>query len=192
VFNTPPSVIVLALVFFAPVIIAFAIVENWQSNFYAVITFWYLLIADFLFVTGWFPFARDYWNLGKNDTQQAGNAPKEERPTHGDLKLIPRVMAGGMVVNNQVVAGVKFNKVRRFAQTLLNMRSVSESSVDLREDTWRVHFGGRDGYIKTRVRFEQVGAFVRKDARPNSPYVVSSSGWNVVQEVAHGNERVLQ
>jgi len=129
---------------------------------------------------------------GKNDTQKPANAPKEERPIVADLKLIPRSMAGGMVVNNQVIAGVKFNKVRRFAQTLLNMRSVSESSVDLREDTWRVHFGGRDGYIKTRIRFENVGAFIRKDARPNSPYIVSPGGWNVVQEVAHGNERVLQ
>jgi len=131
-------------------------------------------------------------SMGKNDPQTPANAPKEERPIVADLKLIPRVMAGGMVVNNQVITGVKFNKVRRFAQTLLNMRSVSESSVDLREDTWRTHFGGRDGYIRTRVRFENVGAFVRKDARPNSPYIVSPSGWNVVQEVAHGNERVLQ
>lgn len=97
--------------------------------------------------------------------------------------------AGGNVYA-QVVPGVKFNKVRRFASTLLNMRSVSESSVDLREDTWRVHFGGRDGYIKTRVRFENVGAFVRKDARPNSPYIVKR--WDVVQDVANGNKRALQ
>lgn len=138
---------------------------------------WYIMRAGIIHQEGYAE------RLNKIDAQQVSIKAINEP------KRIPNLNE----LYSQVVPVVKFNKVRRFASTLLAMRAINENKIDLREDTWRTHFGGRDGYIKTRARFESVGAFTRKDARPNSPYIVcGKSGWYVVEQVAHGNENVLQ
>ena len=74
----------------------------------------------------------------------------------------------------------------QFAKTLLAMRALEEGDkkVDLREDRWKEHFGSRELYVEVRTRFENAKGFRRKDARRNSPYIVSD--WRVVELVAQG------
>lgn len=86
----------------------------------------------------------------------------------------------------QTFQSVTARKDIQFAKTLLAMRTLEEGDkkVDLREDRWKEHFGSRDAYIQVRSRFEQAHGFSRKDARRNSPYIVSD--WRVVQLVAQG------
>lgn len=77
-------------------------------------------------------------------------------------------------------------KEKQFCKTLLGMRTLADddSKVDLREDTWKEHFGGRDNYVESRTRFELAKAFGRKDRRGNSPFIVID--WRKVQLVAQG------
>jgi len=86
----------------------------------------------------------------------------------------------------QTLHQVTVRKDIQFAKTLLAMRMLEEGEkkVDLREDRWKEHFGGRDKYVEVRSRFETAKVFARKDARVNSPFVVSD--WRVVQLVAQG------
>ena len=86
----------------------------------------------------------------------------------------------------QTLHQVTARKDIQFAKTLLAMRTLEDNDkkVDLREDRWKEHFGSRDAYIQVRLRFENAKGFTRKDARRNSPYIVSD--WRVVELVAQG------
>jgi hypothetical protein len=103
----------------------------------------------------------------------------------------PRKIENLNAMYAQVIPQVKFNKVARFATTLLSMQAFG--NVDLREPTWKQHFGSRENYVNVRNRFENAGAFVRKTTANNSPFVVNGDGgWYVVRRVAAGDESVLQ
>lgn len=86
----------------------------------------------------------------------------------------------------QTFGTVTERKEKQFAKTLLEMRTLADNDakVDLREDTWKDHFGGRDKYVQVRARFETAKAFARKDSRLNSPFIVTD--WRKVQLVAQG------
>jgi hypothetical protein len=88
----------------------------------------------------------------------------------------------------QTVHTVTERKEKQFARTLLDMRTLADDDrkVDLREDTWRQHFGSRDAYVQVRTRLEQAHAVRRKDARLNAPFIVSD--WRVVQLMAQGEQ----
>jgi hypothetical protein len=102
----------------------------------------------------------------------------------------PRKIENLNPVFSQSVPQVRFNKVARFATTLLSMQAFG--NVDLREPTWKQHFGSRENYVNVRNRFENAGAFVRKTTANNSPFVVNGDGgWYVVGRVAAGDESVL-
>lgn len=110
------------------------------------------------------------------DTDTPQILPRQQEIPH----IIPNL--GEMHQYAQEFRTVTERKEKQFAKTLLAMKELGD--VDLREDRWRVHFGSRDAYIQVRSRFEQVGGFSRKDARRNSPYIVSD--WRVVALVAQG------
>lgn len=111
--------------------------------------------------------------------------PKEVKP-----EPEPRKIDNLNMVYSQTVPQVKFNKVARFATTLLAMQA--HGNVDLREPTWKTHFGSRESYVQVRTRFENAGAFVRKTTATNSPFIVNDKGgWYVVERVAAGDETVL-
>lgn len=82
----------------------------------------------------------------------------------------------------QTFQTVTERKEKQFAKTLLAMKELGK--VDLREDRWKEHFGSRENYVEVRTRFEQAKGFARKDARRNSPYIVTD--WRVVELVAQG------
>ena len=86
----------------------------------------------------------------------------------------------------QTLHQVTARKDIQFAKTLLAMRTLEDNDkkVDLREDRWKEHFGSRENYVEVRNRFENAKGFSRKDARHNSPYIVSD--WRVVELVAQG------
>lgn len=88
----------------------------------------------------------------------------------------------------QTFPTVTERKEKQFCKTLLDMQTLADddSKVDLREDTWKDHFGSRDNYVEVRTRFELAKAFARKDARLNSPFIVTD--WRKVQLVAQGEK----
>lgn len=87
---------------------------------------------------------------------------------------------------NQTFRTVTQRKDIQFCKTLLTMRTLAEndSKVDLREDTWKDHFGSREKYVEVRTRFETAKAFGPKDRRINSPRIVTD--WRQVELVAQG------
>ena len=88
------------------------------------------------------------------------------------------------------IDGVRFSKIRQYAKTLLAMKAAG--SVDLREDKWIGHFGSRNKWVNVRTRFENAGAFVRNGDKKNSSFVVrEDGGWYVIEQVAIGDESVL-
>ena len=74
-------------------------------------------------------------------------------------------------------------KIKRFSRTLITQRA-NGFKVDLREDTWKAHFGGRKNYVEVRdVRM--IGAFAKENPDlTNSPFVVVN--WGVVEAAASG------
>lgn len=87
---------------------------------------------------------------------------------------------------NQTFRTVTERKEKQFCKTLLTMRMLADddSKVDLREDTWKDHFGSREKYVEVRTRFETAKAFGQKDRRINSPRIVTD--WRQVELVAQG------
>lgn len=110
---------------------------------------------------------------------QTGTEPEQIYPST-PLKY------GEMHQYAQTFPTVTERKEKQFCKTLLGMRTLADddSKVDLREDTWKEHFGGRDNYVEARTRFELAKAFGRKDRRGNSPFIVID--WRKVQLVAQG------
>jgi len=107
---------------------------------------------------------------------------------HEPEQLTPRIPInfGEQHQYTQTFQTVTQRKDIQFAKTLLAMRTLEDGDkkVDLREDRWKEHFGSREAYVEVRSRFEQAHGFARKDARRNSPYIVSD--WRVVELVAQG------
>lgn len=137
-------------------------------QFFAVITYPAMLTAGLMY--------QKY--MTSTDTPQIIQ-PQQEIP-----HSIPNM--GELHQYAQEVKQVTTRKDIQFAKTLLAMRTLADddSKVDLREDTWKDHFGGRSAYVEARSRFEQAKGFARKDARVNSPFIVTD--WRVVQLVAQG------
>jgi hypothetical protein len=77
---------------------------------------------------------------------------------------------------------VMSRKIKHFCIVLVNQREHG-FKIDLKEETWKKHFGGRDNYVYVRdVRLS--GAFAKESSRTNSPFVVTD--WRIVEEGAKG------
>lgn len=87
---------------------------------------------------------------------------------------------------NQVTPLVKIDhmsrKIKHFCIVLITQRD-DGFKVDLKEDTWKAHFGGRDNYVW--VRDVKMGnAFAKEFPRDNSPFTVTD--WRIVERGAEG------
>ena len=151
--------------------------EGWDT----VALFWWCWIFSIIMSVGW---------VGKVWIE-AGLLKDIKPDVQKEVKPEPeREIQNLNMVYGQSVPQVKFNKVARFATTLLSMQAFG--NVDLREPTWKQHFGSRENYVQVRNRFENAGAFVRKTTANNSPFIVNGDGgWYVVGRVAAGDESVL-
>jgi hypothetical protein len=87
---------------------------------------------------------------------------------------------------NQVTPLVKIDvwgiRIKRCCRTLINQRE-SGFKIDLREETWKAQFGGRENYVHFRDVI-MCNAFAKQDARKNSPFVVVD--WAEVLRGAEG------
>lgn len=75
-------------------------------------------------------------------------------------------------------------KIKRCCRTLINQRE-NGFQIDLREETWKAQFGGRDNFVYFRDVVMQ-NAFTKQDPqRKNSPFVVAD--WKEVLRGANGD-----
>ena len=141
-------------------------------QFFAVSTYSAMLVAGLMY------------QRYMTDTDTPQIMPRRDEPE----QLTPRIPInfGEQHQYTQTLRTVTQRKDIQFAKTLLAMRELEagDKKVDLREDRWKDHFGSREAYVEVRTRFEQAHGFSRKDARRNSPYIVSD--WRVVELVAQG------
>ncbi len=89
------------------------------------------------------------------DGMSAGDTPKlqqaEERPTRADPELIPRVMAGGMLVHNLINETVSINAVKAFNQDLVTQH-IGGLPVKMTENYWT-----KDKPDGERTRWVRIG-----------------------------------
>lgn len=137
-------------------------------QYFAVTTWSHMLVAGYLY--------QRY--MTDTDTPQV--MPKEPEQIYPSTPL----KYGELHQYAQEVRPAIERKDKQFAKVLLAQKALNENSVDLRESTWRAHFGSREAYITLRGRLEQSGAITRKDARLNSPFVVQD--WRAIQLLAQG------
>lgn len=122
----------------------------------------------------------EYQDMKSGVGRSSVNTPQPERPrTLLDMNT-------GKVVNAFDTQAMKVDiigiKTKRMCRTLINQREAG-FEIDLREDTWKAHFGGRDNYVYVRD-VKMAGAFAKEFARDNSPFVVVN--WRIVEDGARG------
>ena len=122
----------------------------------------------------------DYQKMNRDEPRKA----VEPKPAPDGWK--PRIFVDGKPMYAFQTPVVKIDvmsrKIKHFCIVLVNQREHG-FKIDLKEETWKKHFGGREHYVYVRdVRLS--GAFAKESGRTNSPFVVID--WAVVESAAKG------
>lgn len=191
-FDKPTLLLLVTLATLGPAV-AYVIVKaanEWQkpTGIDAVISFLANLAADslvWLIILNCLAWMHDeYEQLKANDDKPRLKIPE---PVDAPQKRTLLDMNTGKPIYAFQTPQVKIDhmsrKVKHFCIVLINQREQG-FPIDLREQTWKGHFGGRDNWVRVRdVRL--AGAFAKEGSRVNSPFVVID--WNVVERGAKGS-----
>lgn len=111
-----------------------------------------------------------------------GDNPKPKVNEPQSTRAIPNLNAVYEFQGQTVRLDHMSRKIKHFCIVLINQRD-NGYKIDLREVTWKAHFGGHDNYVNVRdVRL--AGAFAKESSRTNSPFVVVD--WRAVEDGANG------
>jgi hypothetical protein len=119
----------------------------------------------------------NYKRLNRSDVQNKSQAYRNEpRPIPNLNKPILENATSLVKIDAMGI------KIKRCCRTLINQRE-SGFKIDLREETWKSQFGGRDNFVHFRDVIMS-RAFAKESGRKNSPFLVVD--WEEIQRGANG------
>jgi hypothetical protein len=187
-FDRPGLILLVLLATFGP-LAGLAVVRamnDWKApiGWDAIFSFLTLAAIDLLnglVISAWIAQMYDEYK----DLKSGASKPVMRAEPQAEKRILLDMNTGKPLYAFQTPAvkiDVMSRKIKHFCIVLVNQRDHG-FKIDLKEETWKKHFGGRDHYVHVRdVRL--AGAFAKESSRTNSPFVVVD--WGVVEDGARG------
>lgn len=180
-----PGAVFLILMLVGPILLALAGVRllygqeprGWDA-IYAMLAELGIIVGTLLVVSAFISQMYDEYKRVNGD-----NPKPKVNESQSQARTIPNLNAVYEFQGQTVRLDPMSRKIKHFCIVLINQRD-NGYKIDLREVTWKSHFGGHDNYVNVRdVRL--AGAFAKEHPeRVNSPFVVVD--WRAVEDGANG------